>query len=576
MKKVFLFMTCCLCFCAAVSAQNKAPKWMEKSYKAVVSITTYGKDNNQLATGVGFFVNETGDILSSYSLFKGAAKATITDADGTTTDVESIVGSDALYDAIKIRITPTKKITFLPIINDPIPNGTPSYLLAFSTNKKDIKFAAGAITEVSKLKDNYKYYKLNIPLADGQANSPILTVNGEAFGLAQTDASGNKNISYALSASYVNQLAYTSANFISSNSNDIGIKKCWPKDGNQATAVLYIIGSMQDPKAYLATINDFIKTFPDSTDGYLTRANHYASQRKALSSDVNEQLNLLNLALNDFQTAAKLSTKKSEIWYNQAKLIYNVAITDSTINNAAWTKQSAFEAIQKAIQEEDLPVYHQFEGDMYYNEGKFKEAYNDYTIVNNSDIATATSYYWAAKALQNISGFNFGDVLDLLNKAVDKAGTVTPDAAPFILERIEWRLRLQQYTEAVADYNLYYEAVAKKVSPNFFYLREQAKFHGGDLEGALQDIQEAIKQSPDTEDYLAEEASIYVRQQKYTEAFASLDKALKINPKFAACYRLKGVIYLRQKKNADACTALHKAQELGDPVAEKLISQNCK
>ena len=70
------------------------------------------------------------------------------------------------------------------------------------------------------------------------------------------------------------------------------------------------------------------------------------------------------------------------------------------------------------------------------------------------------------------------------------------EAAAYVLERINWRLRLAQYTEAIADYDLYYTLIGGQVLPNFFFLREQAKFRAGDLEGALKDIQLLYREVP--------------------------------------------------------------------------------
>lgn len=49
------------------------------------------------------------------------------------------------------------------------------------------------------------------------------------------------------------------------------------------------------------------------------------------------------------------------------------------------------------------------------------------------------------------------------------------------------------------------------VGSSFYFYREQAKFRAGDMEGALADIKEAVRLSPDVPDYRAEEASVYVR-----------------------------------------------------------------
>lgn len=575
MKRILLLAFIC-CQCLLAVAQKNAPKWMNKAKKAVITITTYGKDGKELATNSGFYISETGEAISAYDLFNGAEKATVTDAEGKVFPVKSILGADNMYDVIKFQVEIPKKVEALSLATEPIANGTTAYLLAYSTGK-EVSFKSGAITEVSKLKDPYKYYKLAIALENKDENSPLLTENGEVFALAQPDAGGKKDVCYGLSAGYAGSLVIASTDFINSSYRNIGIAKGWPKDLEQASVALYLIAGTQDAKAYLVTINDFIATFPNAADGYLSRSNHYAYRRIDLASTPAEQIVYLNKALEDIKTAAKFSDKKGEALFNQAKLIYGVASADTTLTDPAWTIAAAMETLDKAIQTEDLPAYHQLKGDILFNQGQYPEAFDQYTIVNNSDIASPSTYYLAAKAKEKIAGFNIGDVIELLDKAVEKCGTgMGAEAASYVLERIDWRLRLAQYPEAITDYDLYFSLMNGQVAPNFYFLREQAKFRAGDLEGALKDIQSAIVASPDTPDYYAEEASVYVRMQKYDNALLSLSQAIKIAPDFAACYRLRGVCYLRLEKKAEACEAFNKAKELGDPVAEKLIKENCK
>nr|WP_129734708.1 serine protease [Parabacteroides goldsteinii] len=576
MKQTLLLLILICCHLLPATAQKNAPKWMDKSKKAVVLITTYGKDGAKLTSGTGFYVSETGDVLAGYDLFKGAEKATITDVDGKTYPVTAVVGADELYDVIKVKSEAPKKVQFLPIASDPLAVGTAAYLLPYTTAKTS-NFGQGTITEVSKLKDPYSYYKLSIPLEDGQTNAPILNAEGQVFGLAQADASGKKDVSYAVSAAYTNSLSVAATDFLNTVYNNIGIKKAWPADEEQAQVALFLKGSTQDAKSYLETLNDFIATFPNSADGYLNRASHYAGRRIELASTPAEQANYLNKALDDIKTASKFSDKKGDVYYNQAKLIYNVAAGDTTLTDPAWSVQAALETIQKAIQEEDLPVYHQLAGDIHFFLKEYEQAYNEYMVVNNSDLASPTSFYWAAKAKENVTGFNIGDIIALLDGAIEKSGLpLTPEAGQYILERIDWKLRLSQYAEAIADYDLYYKAMNGDVTSNFYYYREQAKFRSDDLEGALADIKEAIRLSPDIPDYRAEEASVYVRMKNYNDALTSIDNALKVAPDFAACYRLKGICYVRMEKKAEACEALNKAKELGDPLAERLIKEHCK
>lgn len=575
MKRILLLILIC-CQCLPAAAQKKTPKWMDKARKAVVTITTYGKDGNEMTSGNGFFISEKGELVSSYSLFKGAAKATVTDVEGNTYPVERVLGADELYDVIKIQVEAPKKISFLPVAAEPVANGTMAYLLPYSKDK-NVKFVSGSITEVSKLKDPYKYYKMSIPLETSQLNLPLLTPEGQVIGLAQADATGKKDVCFALSAGYANSLSISSTDFLNSVYTGIGIKKGWPQDVEQAAVALYLVANMQDIKGRLETTNDFISTFPDNADGYLNRANLYAYNRTDLAATPNEQEQYLDKALEDLKTASKISGKKGDLWFNQAKLIYGVTAVDTTLNNPAWSVDAALENIQKAIKESDDPVYRQLEGDIYFYKKQYQDAYNDYMIVNNSDAASPSTFYFAAKALENIPGFNIGDVIALLDQAIEKSGTgMNVEAAAYVLERIDWKFRLSQYAEAVADYDLYFKLLDGQVAADFYFLREQAKFRAGDLEGALKDIQQAVNAAPQVPEYSAEEASVYVRLQKYEDALNSIGRAIKVAPDFAACYRLRGVCYVRLGKKAEACEAFNKAKELGDPFAEKLIKENCK
>jgi tetratricopeptide (TPR) repeat protein len=549
---------------------------MEKSKKAVITITTFDKNNRKLTTTNGFFIAENGEALSGYSAFKGADKATVTDSDGATYKVASIIGADDLYDVVRFKVTINKKVPFLPLASEPLAVNTPVYLLPF-TSGKEISFKEGTISEISKLKDPYGYYQLTVPLESGQDNTPLLLASGQVFGLAQQDASGKKEQSYAVSAGYVRSLNITSTDAFNSVYTNIGIRKAWPTAIEQASVSLFLLATSQDVGMYLETLTDFIATFPNAEDGYLTRASHYATNRKTLAATPGEEANYLNLALADINTAARYSKNKGDVHYNQAKLIYGVAINDTTIQDDNWTMGAAMAALMKAIEVEDLPVYRQLEGDIYFYQGEFPAAYTSYMKVNNSDLASSDSYYFAAKSLENVSGVQISDIIALLDSAISKMGSPTPpNAAPYILERIDLKIKLSLHNEALEDFDLYYALVNGQVNDNFYFFREQAKFQKGDMEGALEDIKQAIQQNNQSPDYYAEEAAIYVRLQKYNEALDSIRKALDLASDFGACYRLRGICYTRLNNKEEACAAFNKADELNDPLAKRLIREHCK
>lgn len=570
MKQFLLFV--CIYAAFPCNAQ-KNPKWVEKAAKAVVKVETYDKQGN-VRTGNGFFIGPAGEAVSDYTLFSGAEKAMVTDADGRKLAVTHIIGADELYDVIRFQVDAPKNTPFLTLAASMPSVGAEAYLLPYGTTKGS-PIAKGIVQEVTKVKEHNGYFRIEAPLASSQVSIPLLTADGSVFAVAQADASGNKN-TYGIAVPYIRQLRVNAMDLFNKTYASIGIRKAWPATPEDAQVALLLYASGQDAPAYLETLNDFVRTFPNYPEGYLSRASHYVYQREALASaGIGQQQQLLALAQADLDAVLKYSANSSEAYYNQAKLIYSVVVSDSTLRSDKWTIETAEERLQQAISTADLPVYRQLEGDFAFYRGDFEKAYNSYMIVNRSPAASGESYYLAAHARQQYAGANLLEVIALLDSAVQKSASPA-DAAVYLQESVDFKMQYGQYEAAVNDYNLYFQLLGGNVTDAFYYYREQAKFRSGDMEGALKDINSAIVIAPENAIYHAEEGSVYLRMKELSKAQQSIEKSIELDPGFASGHRLLGVCLLRQDKKSEACTAFSKAKELGDPVVDKLIKENCQ
>ena len=117
MKKVLLILACGIA--AQLSYAQATPKWAGKAKKAVFSIVTYDKDNKIKNTGNGFYINENGTAVSDYTLFEGAERAVIINADSKELPVLRILGANSMYDIVKFNTETDKKtIALLYTSND--------------------------------------------------------------------------------------------------------------------------------------------------------------------------------------------------------------------------------------------------------------------------------------------------------------------------------------------------------------------------------------------------------------------------------------------------------------------------
>ena len=202
-KKLLLMLTLCL---LAQWSVAQAPKWVDKAKRAVFSVVTYDQNDKILNTGNGFFVTEDGVALSDYTLFKGARRAVVMSSDGTQMPVEAIMGADDMYDVVKFRVgIPGKKVTALTLAAVAPAAGADVYLLPYST-QKDRSYTAGKVKEADKISGNYSYYTLDMRLKDKMVSCPLMTVDGQVFGLAQK-SSGQDTAHISSNAIFTNSLS---------------------------------------------------------------------------------------------------------------------------------------------------------------------------------------------------------------------------------------------------------------------------------------------------------------------------------------------------------------------------------
>jgi tetratricopeptide (TPR) repeat protein len=567
MKKVFILLLTVL-QTVPVAAQKKAPKWLDKASKAIITIETTTKEGVS-KTGNGFFIQENGEAVSSYDLFGNAEKAVVTTSAGEKLPVTRILGADELYGVIRFQVAIPKKTIFLTQVKTAIQPGSTAYIPPSAEAEVPVQ---GAISEITKINGAYDYYKVDMSLPKSQESYPLLTENGEVFALTQADASG-KGKTYGISIAYIKSLQITSMDLLKHTFSNIGIRKAWPQTAEDAQIALLLHTSREDARSYLETLNDFITTFPDNTESYISRASHYAYHRKELASTENEQLKMLDLALADLEKTEKQTKNRGNIYYNKAKLIFGIVTSDSTLRHKNWDVETAKGYIQKAISEEDQPTYRQLEGDIALYNGDYETAFRSYSIVNQSPVASGASFYLAAKSKQQIPGFNYVEIIALLDSAVAKSPIT--EAQAYLLESVDLKMQTGFYEQAVKDYDKYFIFTGGNVGDGFYYYREQAKFRSNDFEGALKDIENAILLNKDNAVYQAEMASVYLRLKEPVKAQECIEKAIALEPEFASAYRLLGVSLIRQDKKEEACKNFGKAKELGDQIVDKLIKENC-
>ena len=566
MKKTLLLLTCLLITQAGWA--QELPKWANKARKAVFSVITYTKDNKILNTGNGFYIDEQGTAVSDYSLFKGADHAVIVTAEGKELPITFILGANDMYDVVKFRTEVNKKSEALQPATQASPVSSTVYLLPYSTQKA-MTGQNGTVTKIDSISNDSFYYTLNMKTTDKTISCPIMNAAGEVIGMIQKNADKESKESYAIGIGYATSLSISALSGNDLTLNSIGIKKALPADESQALVYLYMQSSQLNRDAYLELLNDFIAQYPKNTEGYIRRATFYMGFG-------DDQHNVM--AAKELETMIDMAENKAEAHYNKAKLIYdyNLSLGDKK-PYADWTLEQALNEIRTALETSQEGLYYQVQGDIYFAMQNYKDALTAYEAVNQSPIASAASFYSAAKAKELIEGTDKKEVIALMDSAVARFNKpYSQEAAPYLYERARIKTEAQLFREAVMDYNDFHTAMLGQVTAEFYMIREQAEMQCRMFKQAIDDINKAIELEPKNAEFWVEKGGVHLRINQLDEAITALQQAITLDPENAAAYRMLGYSQIQKMDKQEGLKNLTKAKELGDTVAEGLIKRYSK
>jgi tetratricopeptide (TPR) repeat protein len=562
----FLFLLLSL---VSFAASAQSPKTLKQVKKAVYTLQTYDAAGNVLSTGNGFFAND-GDFITSYALLPNCAKAVVVDHKGKTYEVVKVLGANETYDIVRLQTAPIKKLMSTPIDTTSTMEHTSLFLPAIGKEKK-VYDKWIPILSTEQAAGSYHYYTLRHTGSPALSHRPLLDASGNVVAIVQPSVETD-TVLYALDIRYALDLAVKALSVNDPCYRTIPIRKALPNDISQALVSLFLVADQNDAALRSEVIDEFIASFPNSHEGYLSRAAHHI----ALKND-----SAYALAEIDHTLALDRATEKvDEVYFQIAKQILSVAL-DSMQQYKDWNYQRVLAEIDKARDINPLPIYLQQQGDIYVMMKDYTSAYEKYMEVNHSDIGSPDTWLRTAYIIEQRAGEgDLGLAIALLDSAVNKAQLTmdnsqlaTQKPAPYVLERALLKARNGLHRPAVVDFNLYEDLVGTINTDRFYYMREQSEAAGRMFQQALDDIDRAIALAPRQPVYLLEKASLNVRVARYAEALPILEVLSKVFPNDMDCNRLLGFCYIQLGDKQRGVPYLEKAATTGDKNAAVLLER---
>lgn len=553
-KIIILFLS--ILIAGPVSAQ----KWLKKARNSQVLIFAYDKSGNMKETQ-GFLIDANGTILTDYDNLKGATKATVVDWKGIERPVQYILGANSMYNIVrlKIELEEKHKCTWLEPSEKDIQEGQSIFVFPRAKAEKSAKCIQGTIQKIEKFEGDYQYYTLNDTLNERLSGSPVTDENGALVGMVQPSSKEGGSSSYAIDAKFGTSLQIRPMDAGNNDLKSIFIRKALP-EGEEDAASFIFLTAKQDTAMYMSYLEDFLQKYPNSTIGYITKAEFLIENKQFANAEATYQ-----------QALSQDSVHKDEIHFSWAKQIYNLNLQPKYEAYNDWNMEKALNEVNAAYESNPLPIYLNQQGACLYALKRYDEAYEKYMALSKTNMRTAETFLYAAQCKQ-MTKADPKEIIVLQDSALSTFPTpIPPSAAHIVLMRGNTKAQAEMYREAVQDYNTYEHLMSGRVSANFYYEREQMEMKCRMFPNALNDIERAVKSAPQEPLFRAEEAAVNYRVGQIDEAILAAKEAIRLDPNFPDAYRILGVCLSQKGEKAEAKKYLQKAIDLGDQLATEVL-----
>lgn len=190
--------------------------------KLVIAKVTYSSNsgsaskfgNKSVSTGTGFFISESGYLITNYHVIKNANTISIIIANGKTIPVD-VVLKDEINDIALLKAGIRSKGLKISSSNT-VNKGEEVFTLGYpliGLQGQEQKATFGRVNALSGVKGDIRYFQVDIPIQPGNSGGPLIDKNGHVVGLITAMLSQlntlrktgvlPQNVNYAVKSDYL-------------------------------------------------------------------------------------------------------------------------------------------------------------------------------------------------------------------------------------------------------------------------------------------------------------------------------------------------------------------------------------
>jgi len=545
-----------------IKGTNELKDVIKSVMPSTVIVVTYDDKDQLLQQGSGFFVSDTGEVITNYHVMSDAAKAAIKTPNGGIYTISSIIAEDVTSDLIKLQADiKGSKVQFLTI-NKVVPEVGEKVVIIGSPVGLESTVSDGIISAVRDVPGFGNIIQTTAPISPGSSGSPVVNMNGEVWGVASAQMREGQNLNFVIPSAKIIELNEKKQTPSFAKKGKGGTQA----DDILATAMFYYLKDNYGEA--LPFFIQYLKINPESAFAWFG-AGHCCSS-----------LGRYEEAIQAYKEAIRL--KPDFAAYN------NLANTYHELGR----NEEAFRAIQQAIrlEPEHAGGYYNL-GNACDELGRYEEAIQAYKKAIRLKPDYVNAHYNMGISFGNLGRYeeaiqayreairlkpDFAEAHNSLGNAYRELGRYEE-----AIQAIQQAIRLKPgFAKAYMSLGLIYDALGRNEEAIQSYEQAirlkpdaAAAYFGlgmlydklGRNEEEIQAFQQSIHLKPDfAMAYLAYYflGQTYGKLDRYEEAIQSYKQAIRLKPDDAAAHHGLGLIYSILGRYTEAIPAFHQAIRL--------------
>jgi S1-C subfamily serine protease len=172
---------------------------------ATVEVNTYRRNNLEWNTGSGFFIDDSGTLVTNYHVIEDAYEIKVTLYDNTICPVVEIIAFDKELDLAILKID--RKTPYLEFAPELPKKGEQVYAIGSALGMEGT-FTSGVVSYVSREIEKKKqtYIQTSAPISPGNSGGPLVNDRGYVIGVNALTSLNGQNLNFAIPIDRVNQL----------------------------------------------------------------------------------------------------------------------------------------------------------------------------------------------------------------------------------------------------------------------------------------------------------------------------------------------------------------------------------